>query len=106
MVFAQKQFRINTNATTPAAEDSVMLSQLVLLCSNAGTGWQLTIQDRTPAADGGPRIIFFASTQTVRPDGSPLIIRFEDPIIMKNGIDIVSGPGTPGVVDIWGTGWQ
>jgi hypothetical protein len=106
MVFSQKQFQIKTNGVTSAADGSVMLSQLVLLCSNAGSSWSLTIQDRTPAPDGGPRIIFFATTQTVRPDGTPLIIRFEDPIVMKDGIDIVTAGTTPGVVDIWGTGWQ
>lgn len=91
--------RISTSVTTNVATQSSLIFQIIIACSNAGTGWTLTIQDEaTPA----PFVLIPAFTLTVPTNGIPInsLLNLQEPLLMENGMDIITA-GTPGVVSIW-----
>jgi hypothetical protein len=87
---------IAANATTTLIATSCFVSQISSVCSNAGSAWVVTVQDR----DAPPRALALAQTQALSADGKPVIINWEKPILAVNGINIVAAGTTAGVVDI------
>lgn len=90
--------RITTSTTTTALSTSCVLHQVVIACANAGTSWTMRIQDKTPT---NPFIWVPDFTLAIPVDGYPNVIgKFELPIPMNGGIDIVTVGGSPGVVAV------
>ena len=93
MAIKHLQNRIAASGTTIATDRAAAVRQLVISCSNAGTAWTLAVRDKQSPA----RNLVPAFTLTVVP---PIIIKFDEPVPMRGGIDLVTA-GTPGVVDVW-----
>lgn len=87
---------ITTKATTNIATGSAYMSQIVYLCSGAGTTWSLKITDKAST----PRTWFGPVDMTIPSDGKPIIINFTFPMYMEGGIDVITGGTTAGVLDI------
>ncbi len=87
---------VTTKTTTNIVSESVTMSQIVFLCTGAGTTWALKIQDKAST----PRIWFGPVDLTVPADGKPIIINFTVPVYMEGGIDVITSGGTAGVLDI------
>lgn len=96
----QRRFHITSAspATTTVIAKNVFVTQVSWTCSDAGTTWKPIIQNKqTP-----PMILALGKTLDATDVGIPKIASFkDDPILMENGIDILLGGGTPGVLDIW-----
>jgi hypothetical protein len=91
---------MNTKTTKHTVVGSCLLYQIVIACADAGTAWTLAIQDlSTP----NPLMVVPPCALTVPTDGKPIIIFFEKPLPMKDGIDIVTAGTTagPGGVTVW-----
>ncbi len=88
--------RITSKTTTTFQTGTVVLYQLVFFVSNAGTAWTLTIQDKSIAP-----AILLTGTLALPSDGLPVILKFDQPLRMEGGIDVVTGGSTAGVIDVW-----
>lgn len=66
-------------------------------CNDAGSSWDLRVQDQ---ASPSPHVVIGDFALSVPTDGLPIIIHFEQPIPMIDGIDVVTS-GTPGEVSVW-----
>src|SRR5262245_34790923 len=96
----QRRFHITnaSPATTEVIKKHVFVTQVSTMCSDAGTNWKPSIQSR----GSPPMILGLGSTQTLNTTGLANVASFkDDPVFMENGIDILKGSGTPGVIDIW-----
>ena len=87
---------ITSKTTTNIVAENAYITQIVYLCSGAGTTWALKIQDKATT----PRIWFGPVDLTVPSDGKPIIINFTYPVAMEGGIDVITSGGTAGVLDI------
>jgi hypothetical protein len=88
----QLQKRITTSTTIAATPQSGLVSQIVIAVDNAGTTWTLRIEDNS-----SPVIVIFPTATLALSNSGPLIIKFDKPIRVTNGIDIIT-TGTPGIV--------
>jgi hypothetical protein len=91
--------RITTSTTTTLMDTSCVISQIVISVADPGTSWTLKIQDKASPAFVLLPAIALASPST--PDAA--IIKFQDPIFMEGGIDIITA-GTAGQVAVWISG--
>ena len=87
---------ITSKTTTNIANESVVVSQIVFLCTDIGTAWTLTIRDKATT----PRTWFGPFTLALPSDGKPTIMNFTFPMYMESGVDVVTGGTTAGVLDI------
>jgi hypothetical protein len=86
--------RITTSATTAATAQSGRVSQIIISCDNAGTGWTIRIED-----NGSPVMVLWPTTTLAVPTTGPLKIFFDVPVRVNGGIDIIT-VGTPGIVTV------
>ncbi len=93
---------ITTKTTTTPTSSTAYLSTAVISCSAAGTAWTLVVKDKS----GTPLILIPSFTLTVPTTGLPIILQFEEPILMTGGIDIVTAGTTAGTLDVFMTYWQ
>jgi hypothetical protein len=85
---------LNASAVTAVTTKSCYVHSVVIVCSNAGTGWTILIQD------GTGNVLIPTLTLTVPVDGLPNVDRaFEKPVPMRQGINITTA-GTPGIADV------
>jgi len=97
MAQQQKQIQITTNATTTVFGSTCTISQVVISCSNAGTAWALTVQDRGASA----KVLIPGFTLSV-PSAGPIIITFDKfRPRMDSGISAITTGTTPGVLNLW-----
>lgn len=89
---ATRQFRsrITANATTTIVTEPCAVREIVIAPNAVGSAWLVQIQDK----DSPAFILVPQFTLSVPANGLPTIIKFDPPIGMKNGIDIVTS-GTP-----------
>jgi hypothetical protein len=87
---------IAANGTTTLIAKSCFVFQISSVCSDPGSAWVVTVQDK----DAPARALALAQTQALSADGKPVIVNWEKPILAVNGIDIVGAGTTPGKVDI------
>jgi len=82
---------ITTSATTTVSTSTSYVSTIVIVVSNAGTGWTIKIQSKeaTPT-------LFYSATAAV---GTFTPLTVDHPVISGSGIDIIT-TGTAGVADI------
>ncbi len=99
----QTQFRnrITTSVATVVTAAGCSVSSIVIAVADAGTSWTFLIRDKASPA----KILVPLTTLAVPTTPTPVIIHFDDPIVMEGGIDVVTA-GTPGVVNVWVTAWQ
>jgi hypothetical protein len=99
-----QEFRVNVpfvraitgSLTTTVAPNTIYLYSLQYSCSNAGTGWGLKIQDRSPT----PNVLYQIAALAV--STVPVVVQnLNFPIPILGGLDIIT-TGTPGVVTVWG----
>lgn len=91
---------INTKTTKHVVTSSCLLYQIVIACADAGTAWTLTIHD---LSSPNQLVVVPPCTLAVPTDGKPVIIFFEQPLPMQDGIDIVTAGTTAGTggVTVW-----
>ena len=95
--------RITTKTTTTITAATAYVSELVIVCSAAGTSVTLVVQNK----EGTPKILVPSFTLAVPTNGNPnVVMRFSEPILMTSGIDIVTAGTTMGTVDVYCTYWQ
>jgi hypothetical protein len=71
--------------------------QIVISIASAGTTWKLKIQDK-----GSPATVLVPETTLAAPTTpTAIIIKFDYPLPMQGGIDIITSSGTPGEVGVW-----
>jgi hypothetical protein len=99
-----QEFRVNIpfvrsitgSLTTNVAPNTIYLYSLQYSCSNAGTGWSLKIQDRSPT----PIVLYTIAALVV--SAAPVVVQnLASPIPIIGGLDIITA-GTPGAVNVWG----
>lgn len=88
----QLQKRITTSTTTAATLQSGLVSQIVIAVDNAGTAWTLRIEDNS-----SPIIVIFPTATLALSNSGPIIVKFDKPIRVTGGIDIIT-TGTAGIV--------
>ncbi len=88
--------RITSKATTNVIAETCVIAQIVISCSNAGSAWTIEIRDKATA----PNTWVPAFTLSVPTDGKPVIFRFEFPLYMQGGVDIVTAGTTAGEVSV------
>ncbi len=93
---------IISNTTTTIVASTAYLSTLVISCSNIGTLWTIVIQNK----EGTPKILIPNFILTIPTTGLPIILQFAEPILMTDGIDIITTGSLAGVVDVFATYWQ
>lgn len=82
--------RITGNSTTTVLSATCLISQIVISCAVSGTTWTIKIQDKSTS----PFVLVPPFTLSVPTDGYPnVIINFEQPIRMDDGVDIVTATG-------------
>jgi hypothetical protein len=87
--------RITTSATTTIVSVPCLVLQIVIACAVAGTTWKLKIQDQASS----PFVLVPELTLAVPTDG-PIILKFDEPIPMDVGVDVVTTGGSPGEVGV------
>ena len=87
---------ITAKGTVNIADESVVLSQIVFLCSDVGASWTLAILDKAST----PRTWFGPFDLVLPDDGKPVIIKFDFPLYMEGGIDVVTAGVTAGILDV------
>lgn len=97
MTKSSQPVRITTNTTTVIVATTCLLAQLVIAVNGAGTTWKLRVQD-----GASPAHTIVPSADVIVPtDGKPIIINFDLPVTMTDGIKVVTPSGTPGEVTVW-----
>ena len=92
-----KKLHITTNATTTVIDKSVYLTRVIIAMVNTGTTWTIGITDRgSPATYVVPPVEPDKAVDATGRAWAP-----EQPILMENGINVVSAGGTPGNANIW-----
>ena len=87
---------ITAKGTVNIASESVVVSQIVFLCTGAGTAWTLAILDKAST----PRTWFGPFTLVIPADGKPVVMFYDVPLYMEGGIDVITAGTTPGILDI------
>ena len=98
MTQSRRSLRITTSAVFTPVPVSCGLLQVVIAVNGAGSGWQLEIRD---AASPNPFVLFPQITVAVPTTGLPIVQNFQFPIMMQNGVKVVTSSGTPGELAIW-----
>jgi hypothetical protein len=88
--------RIVTAAVTTIVSSSCVLYEYVIAVAAPGTSFTVRIQDKASP----PVILVPTFTVAVPTTGLPIYQKFEEPLPMDGGIDIIT-TGTPGEVGIW-----
>lgn len=99
-----KQFRgrFTTIGTKHIAPASCSIREIIIAPDAVGTALTLKIQDLdSPAFEIVPTY-----TMAVITTGIPVIIKFDNPVSMKGGVDAVFGGTFAGSVSIWITAEQ
>lgn len=91
--------RITTKTTTTIISASAYISTIVISCSNAGTGWTCLIQNK----EATPKILIPNFTLSAATTGTPILLQFIEPVLMTDGVDIITDGVTAGVIDIFMT---
>ena len=92
--------RINTATTTHLYVGPCFVQQIVISVEAAGTSFKFRLQDQSSP----PMVLISETTLSAPSSPTAAIVRFEDPVFMKGGVDAVT-TGTPGAVCIWIDGW-
>lgn len=87
---------LTSKATTNVISSTVYLMNLVVCVSDNGTAMSVTVQNK----ESPPKKVYFVQISTL---GVSQPFTPEVPILMTDGIDIVIGGTTAGVVDIFMT---
>jgi len=93
---------ITSKTTTTITASTAYVSTLVISCSAAGSSWTLSVQDGEATA----KILVPSFTLTVPTNGQPIVLNFQEPIVMTTGIQVVTAGTTAGTVDVFATYWQ
>ena len=89
--------RIAAGGTIAITDKSIALRQLVIVVSNAGTNWNIQIEDN----DSTPAIVV-PPVEVGAPSLAAWINqKFEHPVPVTDGLDFKTNSGTPGVLDLW-----
>lgn len=88
---------INTKTTTTPVTGTCYLWALMYNCTNAGSAWSLTIQDKA----GTPMVLYTLGTLVVS-TVPVVVLNLLAPIPMIGGIDIITGGTTAGALNVWG----
>src|SRR5690349_18095752 len=97
MAIKQFRTRITGNGTVTIVGTSCAVRSIVISPQSVGTAWVLAIRDK----DSPPQVLIPAFTMASPADGVPTITKFDDPVIMKVGIDIITSGTAAGEVDVW-----
>ena len=87
---------ITANGTTTLIDKGVFVAQVVCTCSNAGTTWTVSLQSR-----GSPPMTLVMGDTKAADVGIPQISKFDPPVLMESGVNVVAAGGTAGALDIW-----
>jgi hypothetical protein len=93
---------ITTKTTTTITAATAYVSTIIITCSGAGTAFTLVIKNK----EATPITLVPIVTLTVPTTGLPIILQFEEPILMTSGIDVITAGTTAGTVDVFVTYWQ
>lgn len=112
MILTQVKKLITTGTTatpevTSFVSESCAVTQIVISPALAGTAWSLVISDN--AAEGGPSnnyTLVVWSPVTVPTDGKPIVINFDDPVYMTNGVQAITSGTAPGYLSVWVSYWK
>src|SRR5262245_14377032 len=88
---------INTKTTTTPVAGTVYLYSLIYNCTNAGSGWTLTIQDKAASP-----LVLYTLNPLVLSSVPVVVLNLNYPIPMIGGIDIITGGTTAGALNVWG----
>jgi len=92
---------ITTKTTTTPVSGACYLFALLYNCTNAGTAWSLTIQDKAST----PLVIYTLGTLVVS-TVPVVIVSLTNPMLLIGGLDIITGGTTAGALNIWGWATQ
>lgn len=100
--------RISTSTTTTIVAATCYLSSLHMTCANnAGTTWALTVRNGEATFKVlVPNFVLNANFGGSGIFQNPISLAYAEPIVMTNGINVVTVGGTPGNVDYFATYWQ
>jgi hypothetical protein len=87
---------INTSGTLTLTSGSAFTYVLMYNCTNAGTTWSLTVQDK-----GTPPIVIYTISPLVVSTVPVVVVNVDAPVQMLGGIDIITA-GTAGSLGLWG----
>jgi hypothetical protein len=87
---------INAIGTVHIATGSAYLYNLMYNCTNAGTSWSITIQDRSPTP-----IVLYTLAALVVSTVPVVIVNLQAPVPLIGGLDIITA-GTAGSLGLWG----
>jgi hypothetical protein len=96
MTIVTKHKRIAAGGTVGLFTQTLALKQLVIVVSNAGTTWQVRIEDLAST----PRIVLPSLVLTLPATGEPIKINYEHPL-MLDGLRFITESGTFGAADVW-----
>lgn len=93
-----KHRRIATSTTTTFYTTSIVLRQIAIVCSDAGTTWTFSMTDK---ATPDPAHIIAPITISKDAEVMTKVSDFKEGIPCEGGLDVVTSGGSPGVVDVW-----
>ena len=89
--------KITTSGTTNIVTGTGYLYSLMYNCTNAGTSWSFTIQDKSATP-----IVLYTIAALVVSTVPVVVVNVDAPIPILGGIDIITTGATPGAVGVWG----